>query len=158
MTKFTDSHTRLNLVYFLSKKNEAIDALITCIRDVVIPTGHRLQPLRSDRVGENRLQTGTKQEFAPTNTSQHNRISERERASLSNTISCFLAESGVPKFIWQEAFHMPVYLANRVPSTPLGEKHLTQCGVVEHLHRVSNYEPSVRERLCIKSDTSKCEL
>ena len=52
VAKFTDHHTRLKLVYFLSKKNEAIDALVNCIQDVVIPSGHRLQRLRSDRGGE----------------------------------------------------------------------------------------------------------
>ena len=51
VAKFTD-HTRLKSVYFLSKKNEAIDALINYTRDVVIPSGHRLQRLRSDRGGE----------------------------------------------------------------------------------------------------------
>ena len=35
---------------------------------------------------------------------------------------CFLAEAGVAKHLWQEAFRMAVYLANRVPSTPLGGK------------------------------------
>ncbi|CAM9435169.1 unnamed protein product, partial [Laminaria digitata] len=34
---------------------------------------------------------------------------------------CFLAEAGIPK-LRQEAFRMAVYLANRVPSTPLGGK------------------------------------
>ena len=52
VAKFTDHHTRLKLVYFLSKKNEAIDALVNCIQDVVIPSGHRLQRLRWDRGGE----------------------------------------------------------------------------------------------------------
>ena len=74
MAKFTDHHTRLKSVYFLSKKNEAIDALIHYTQDVVIPSGHRLQRLRSDRGGEYTgleyreycLQTGIKQEFAAT--------------------------------------------------------------------------------------------
>ena len=33
-----------------------------------------------------------------------------------------MAEAGVPKYLWQEAFRMAVSLANRVPSTPLGGK------------------------------------
>ena len=73
VAKFTD-HTRLKSVYFLSKKNEAIGALINYTQDVVIPSGHRLQRLRSDRGGEYTgleyreycLQTGIKQEFAAT--------------------------------------------------------------------------------------------
>ncbi|CAN0462903.1 unnamed protein product [Laminaria digitata] len=99
-------------------------------QDVVIPSGHRLQRLRSDRGGnytgleyrEYCLQTGIKQEFAATNTPQQKGISEREWASLWNMTRCFLAEAGVPKFLWQEAFRIAVYLANRVPSTPLGGK------------------------------------
>ena len=41
---------------------------------------------------------------------------------LWNMTRCFLAEAGVPKYFWQEAFRMAVYVANRVPSTPLGGK------------------------------------
>ena len=52
VAKFTDHHTRLKSVYLLSKKNEAIDALINYTQDVVIPSGHRLQRIRSDRGGE----------------------------------------------------------------------------------------------------------
>ena len=33
-----------------------------------------------------------------------------------------MAEAGVPKYLWQEAFRMAVYLENRVLSTPLGGK------------------------------------
>ena len=52
VAKFTDHNTRLKSVYLLSKKNEAIDALIKYTQDVVIPSGHRLHRLRSDRGGE----------------------------------------------------------------------------------------------------------
>ena len=34
-----------------------------------------------------------------------------------NMTTCFLAEAGVLKCIWEEAFRMAVDLANRVPST-----------------------------------------
>ena len=77
---------RVNSVYFLSKKDEAIDALINYTQDVTIPSGHRLQRRRSDRGGEYTgleyreycLQTGIKPEFAATNPMQQNGISERE--------------------------------------------------------------------------------
>ena len=108
VANFTGHHTHLKSVYFLSKKNEAIDALINYTQDVVIPSGHRLQRLRSDRGGEYTgleyreycLQTGITQEFAATNTPQQNGISEREWASLWNMTRCFLAEAGVPKYLW----------------------------------------------------------
>ena len=94
-------------MYFLSKKTEAIDALINYTQDVVVPSGHRLQHLRSDHGGEYTgleyreycLQTGIKQEFAATNTPQHNGISEREWVSLWNMTRCFLVEAGVPKYL-----------------------------------------------------------
>ena len=71
VAKFTDHHTRLKSVYLLSKKNEAIDALINYTQDVVIPSGHRLQRIRSDRGGEYTglkyreycMQTGIRQEL-----------------------------------------------------------------------------------------------
>ena len=57
-----------------------MDALINYTHDVVIPSGYRLQRLRSDRgveytgleYREYCLQTGIKQEFAATNTPQQN--------------------------------------------------------------------------------------
>ena len=69
---------------------------------------------------------------------------------------CFLAEAGVPKYLWQEAFRMAAYLANRVPSTPLGGKtpHLT----VEHPRDLSTFELLVPELSCMKSDTSRSKL
>ena len=72
VAKSTGYHTRLNSIKFLSKKSEAINALISYTQDVVIPSGHRLQRLRSDRGGEYTgleyreycPQTGIKQEYA----------------------------------------------------------------------------------------------
>ena len=96
---------------------------------MAIPSGHRLQRLRSDRGGkytgleyrEYSLQTGIRQEFAATKTPQQNGISECKWAYLWNMTRCFLVEAGVPN-LWQEAFRTAVYLANRVASTPLGGK------------------------------------
>ena len=45
-----------------------------------------------------------------------------ENVSGRSMTRCFLAEADVPKYLWQEAFRMAVYLATRVPSTPLGGK------------------------------------
>ena len=55
VAKFTDHHTRLKSVCFLSKKTRLCTskyALINYTQDGVIPSGHRLQRLRSDRGGE----------------------------------------------------------------------------------------------------------
>ena len=68
------------------QENEAIDAFINYTQDVVIPSGHGHQRLRSDRGGECTgleyrdywLQTGIKQEFAATNTPQQMAFSKRE--------------------------------------------------------------------------------
>ena len=101
VAKSTDHHTRLKSGYFLSEKNEAIDALINYTQDVVIPSGHRRQRLPSDRGSkytglryrEYCLNTGIKQEFAATNTPQQNGISERQWAFLWKMTRCFLAET-----------------------------------------------------------------
>ena len=160
MAKFTDHHTPLKSVNFLCKKNEAIDALINYTQDVVIPSGHRLQR-RTVEVytglgyREYCLQTGLEQECAATNTPYQNGISEREWASLWNMTRCFLAEAGVPKYLWQEAFCMAVYLANRVPSTLPGGKRLSRCGMVKHPRDLSTFELLVPERSCLKSDTPR---
>ena len=151
-------------MYFLSKKNEAIDALINYTQDVVIPSGHRLQRLRSHRGGgeytaleyrEYCLQTGIKQEFAATITPQQKGISEREWASLWKMTRCFLAEAGVPKYLWQEASRMAVYLANRVPSTPLGGKTPFSMWHGGTPPRREHLRTLVPELSCMKSDTSR---
>ena len=129
----------------------------------MIPSGHRLRRLLSDRGGEYTgleyrkcyVRTGIKQEFAAKSTPQQNDISEREWASLWNMTRCFLAEAGVPKYLWQEAFRMAVYLANRVPSTLPGGKRLSRCGTVKHPRDLSTFELLVPERSCMKSGTSR---
>ena len=88
-------------------------------------------------------------------TPQQNGISERDWASLWNMTRCFLAEAGVPKYLWQEAFRMAVYLANRVPSTPLGGNHLSRCGTVERPRDLSTFERLVPDLSCMKSDTPR---
>ena len=137
--------------------------LIDYTQDVVIPSGHRLQRLPSDRGGEYTgleyreycLQTGIKQEFAATNTPQQNGISEREWASLWNKTRCFLAEAGVPKYLWQEAFRMAVYLANRVPSTPLGGETPFAMWHGGTSPRLKHLRTLVPELSCMKRDKSR---
>ena len=132
---------------------------------MVIPSGHLLQRLRSDRGGEYTrleyreycLQTGIKQEFAATHTPQQNGISEREWASLRNMTRCFLAEADALKYLWQEAFRMAVYLSKKIVSRPprWEVKRFSRCGTVEHLRDLSTFELLVPEISCMKSDTSR---
>lgn len=40
--KLTDDFTRLKSVYFIEKKSDALDALVSYHKDVVVPSGSRL--------------------------------------------------------------------------------------------------------------------
>ena len=60
-----------------------------------------------------------------------------------------LAEAGVPKYLWQEAFQI-------VPRQPRWEiKRLSRCGTVEHACDLSTFELLMLERSCMKSGTSR---
>ena len=122
----------------------------------MIPSGHRLQRLCSNRGGEYTelehreycLQTEVKQEFAATNTPQQNGISEREWASLWNMTRCFLAEAGVPNYLAGGLPHgslpsksCPVHPAGRKPpfsmwhgGTPSRLEHLRTFGARSFVH------------------------
>ena len=139
MAKFTDHHTRLKSVYFLSKKNEAIYIRL-----------NQLHPRRGDSF------------WASTSTSSVGSWRRVHRTGISRVLPTDRNQAGicdndhnVPKYLWQEAFRMAVYVTNRVPSTPLGGKTLSRCGTVEHPRNLSTFELLVPELSCMKRDTSR---
>ena len=52
VSKFTDEFTRVNVVYLIKTKDEAVHTLGRFVQDVVVPHGFRLERLRSENGGE----------------------------------------------------------------------------------------------------------
>lgn len=123
VSKFTDEYSRMNAVYLLKTKNEAVDSLGNYVKDIIIPNGFRLERIRSDCGGEYVAEyykkycksTGIVQEFTAPATPQQNGISERAGRTLMNIVRCLLYGGGLPEFLWGELCCTAVYITNRLP-------------------------------------------
>ena len=130
VSKFTDEYSRMNVVYLIKAKNEAIDTLARYVQDIAIPNGFRLERLRSDCGGEytseyyNRYckRTGIVQEFTAPATPQQNGISERAGRTLMNIVRCLLDGANLPEYLWGELCCTAVYITNRLPHVHLGNE------------------------------------
>ena len=73
--KFTEQHSKWKEIYLSKAKSDALTSLVLFQQEVVIPSGNRLQRLRTDKGGECTgddytaycLQTGIRHAFASTN-------------------------------------------------------------------------------------------
>ena len=92
------SSHEMEAVYPIRSKDEAIDTLSYFFQDHAIPLGMRIQRLRCDKGGEYTAgyfrefckQTDREHEFAATNTSQQNGMSERDGRTIMNMVRCRL--------------------------------------------------------------------
>ena len=130
VSKFTDEYSRMNVVYLIKTKNEAIDTLTRFVQDIVIPNGFRLERLRSDCGGEYTAeyfrkyckQTGIVQEMTAPATPQQNGVSERAGRTLMNIVRCLLDGANLPENLWGELCCTAVYITNRLPHVHLGNQ------------------------------------
>ncbi|CAB1104474.1 unnamed protein product [Ectocarpus sp. CCAP 1310/34] len=127
ISKFNDYITRLNAVYFIAYKDEALLPFVNFTQDVAIPSGLRIQRLHSDNRKEyvnsafrNYCKTtGAVQTFTSPHTPQQNGISERDGRTILNMTRCILNEARLPKILWGEIAATSVFLINRLPHKAL---------------------------------------
>ena len=130
VSKFTDEVSRMNAVYLIKTKDEALDTLIRYNEDIVIPNGFRLEQLRSDCGGEYTSKkyrsycknTGIQQQHTAPHTPQQNGISERAGRTLMNIVRCMLDGGRLPHFLWGELCCTAVYITNRLPHARLNNE------------------------------------
>ena len=61
------------------------------------------------------LDIGVNLEFDSPNTPQQIGSNERAGRTIAGIVSCLLADSGLPHFLWGELMQTGVYLSNRAP-------------------------------------------
>ncbi|CAB1110927.1 unnamed protein product [Ectocarpus sp. CCAP 1310/34] len=131
VSKFTDEYSRMNIVYLIRSKDEAINTLDRFIQDIVIPNGFRLERLRNDNGGEYSSEyyrdfcktIGIVQEFTvPATPQQNGIISERAGRTLMNIVRCLMHGGKLPEFLWGELCCTTVHITNRLPHVHLNNE------------------------------------
>ena len=119
--KFVDQKTMWKDIYLMKDKTHSAESLALFNKGTVIPTGERIQRLRRDQGTELKnadvrqycLDTRIKLEFGSQNTPQQIGANERAGRTIVNIVRCFLADSGLPNFLWGELWQTAVFLSNR---------------------------------------------
>ena len=144
---FIDEFTRYCKVYFLKKKNEALEKFKEYKNEVENFTGNKIKYLQTGNgKGEytneefnNYLKNnGIIRRLTVPYTPQQNGMAERKNRTLIEKARCMLIESKLPKKFWAEAIYTPNYLCNSIPTrttqykTPF-EKWVGHTPSVNHL-------------------------
>ena len=127
VSKFTDDFSRMNEIFLLKSKTEAVDTIHLYNMTVAVPLGLRIQILRCDKRGEYIskefktlcVNTGLSMEYTATATPQQNGVSERVGSTLAATVWCLLEDGNFPPNMRGELFFTAVYLTNRGPHATL---------------------------------------
>ena len=125
---FTDDHSRYTKIAVIRYKSGTLDAYKEFAEWARTQHGAKIKRLRSDRGGEYTGDTftkylkeqGTERRLTTHDTPQHNGIAESLNRRIMERVRAFLAQSGLPKFLWAEAAHFVVWLKNRTPTKVLG--------------------------------------
>ena len=124
---FMDDFSRYSFVYFLRKKNEALDAFRKFKTLVENQLGRRIRKLRTDNGGEytgddfeNCLsEHGIIHETSLPYTPQQNGVSERMNRTVVEMARTLLIHSNLHASFWVEAVNTAIYLRNRSPSSSI---------------------------------------
>jgi len=116
---FTDDYSGLVSVYFLKGKDDTVEATKRFIADVA-PYGS-IKRLRSDNGGEFMsrefkklmLDNKIKHETSAPRSPHQNGTAERQWRTIFDMAKCQLAESNLPKYLWNYAVLSAAYIRNR---------------------------------------------
>ena len=130
VTKFVDQRTKRKDIFHTRDKTYTIDSIALYNKAVVIIFIHRLVRLKvnkgtkftSAEVRQYCLDIDTELDFTSPNTPQQIGANERAGRTLANMVRCFLADSGLPKFLWGEFMQSAVYLSNRTSHAALASE------------------------------------
>ena len=125
---FTDDHSRYTKLAIVRHKDGTLDAYKEFAQWVHTQHGVRIKRLRSDRGGEYTgeaftkflKEQGTERRLTTHDTPQHNGVAESLNRRIMERVRAFLAQSGLPNFLWAEAAQFVVWLKNRTPTKVLG--------------------------------------
>ena len=94
----------------------------------MIPTGYRSVCVKADQGTEFthtvfcRYDICVKLAFAVADTRQQIGANEQSDRTRACTVRCWLAVSGLPKFLWRELMQTAVYHSNRAPHAALNSE------------------------------------
>src|SRR5262249_8895501 len=116
-----DDFSRMKFIYFLEKKNEALDYFKTFKAEVENQAERKIKILRSDNGGEytsNEFENflsdaGIIHQVSTPHTPQQNGVSERANRTIVEMVRCMLNRCGLPTKFWAEAANAAVYILNR---------------------------------------------
>ena len=142
VTKFVDQHTKVEGHLSHQREKQSVDSLEVFNKDLVIPTGVRLDRLKADKATEFASSafkqycrdTSIKLEFASPNTPQQIGANERAAMMIAGIVRCLFADSGLPKFLWGELILTAVYLNNQAPHGALANATLSKTFYGKDVH------------------------
>ena len=128
VSQFTDDVSRVNEIFLLKSKTEAVNTLHLYNMTVAVPLGLRIQRLRCDKGGEYIskefktlcVNSGISMEYTATATPQQKGISDGVGRTLAATVRCLLKDGNFSLNMWGELLFTSVYLTNRSPHATLG--------------------------------------
>jgi hypothetical protein len=114
----------------LKSKDQAVDFFIKYKAEMENSTGNTIKVLRSDRGGEFLAgafqsvceQAGIRHHFTAPYTPQQNGVVERKNRTVMEMARALLKSMNIPGVFWAEAVRHAVYLLNRLPTKPMGDR------------------------------------
>ena len=125
---FTDNHSCHTKLAVIQHKDSTLNAYKEFAEWVHTQHGIKIKQLHLNRGGQYNgdafikflKEQGTERHLTTLDTPQHNGIVELLNRCIMEHVRAFLAQSGLPKFLWAEAAHFVVWLKNCTPTKVLG--------------------------------------
>jgi hypothetical protein len=125
-----DDCSRWCVVYMLKTKDQAVEAFVKYKAEAENCTGNKIKTVRSDRGGEFLahafqdicVQAGIRRQFTAPFTPQQNGVVERKNRTVMEMARALLKSMSMPGRYWGEAIRHSVYLQNRLPTRPMGDR------------------------------------
>ena len=126
----TDDSSRVDKLYFQQKKSEAEQSYLKDKAYIENETGKRIGTIRVDRGGEfmskklreHQDMKGTRRELTVHDSPSQNGVAERGMRTRAERARAMLISSGLPTYLWEEAFKHDSWLRERLPHKALKGK------------------------------------
>ena len=125
-----DDATRETKLYFQEKKSQTFDSYKKDEAFIETQTGNQIKLVRSDRGGEFLTKKftdyqdirGTVRQLTVHDSPSQNGVAERGMRTRAERARALLCQSGLPRFLWEEAMKHTTWLQNRTPARALNGK------------------------------------
>jgi hypothetical protein len=122
-----DDATRETKLYFQEKKSQTFESYKKDEAYIQTQTGNQIKVVRSDRGGEflskkfidHQDTRGTVRQLTVHDSPPQNGIAERGMRTRTERARALLIQSGLPRFLWEEAMKHTTWLQNRTPARAL---------------------------------------